>query len=74
MRDNWFPLSMFLAGLIVAGTAGVIRGDWLGSSAAAAVEKRLSERSDREIAEVRADLTYLRSRLDELIAMQKRGR
>ena len=68
---NWFAMTMFLAGLVVAGFGGVLRGDWLGSTAAAAVEHRVSERADREIAEIRADLTYLRSRLDELIALQK---
>jgi len=74
MKDRWFSIAMFLAGLLVAGTAGVIRGDVLGNKAADAVEHRLSIRADREIAEIRADLTYLRSRLDELISMQKRGR
>ena len=68
---NWFAVTMFLAGLVVAGLGGVVRGDWLGSNEAEAVEARVNERADREIAEIRADLTYLRSRLDELIALQK---
>ena len=68
---NWFAVTMFLAGLVVAGFGGVVRGDWLGGTAATAVEQRVNERADREIAEIRADLTYLRSRLDELIALQK---
>jgi len=71
MKANWFAISMFLAGLVVAGFAGVVRGDWLGSKHADAVEHRVNERVDREITEIRADLTYLRSRLDELIALQK---
>jgi len=70
-EKNWFGVAMFLAGTIVTGAAGVLRGDFLGGKAAEAVEIRINERADREMAEVRADLTYLRARLDELIALQK---
>ena len=68
---NWFAVTMFMAGIVIAGFGGVVRGEWLGDRAAEAVEQRVNERADREIAEIRADLTYLRSRLDELIALQK---
>lgn len=68
---NWFSVAMFLAGLVVAGVGGVIRGDFLGASAAEAVERRVNERADREIAEVKTTLVYLRTRLDELIALQE---
>jgi len=72
MREkNWFSIATFLAGIIIAGAIGVLRGDFLGGKAAEAVEMRVVERADRDMAEVRADLTYLRSRLDELIALQK---
>jgi hypothetical protein len=40
-KAPWFAIAMFLAGALLTGSAGVIRGDWLGEDAAREVEERV---------------------------------
>lgn len=58
--SRWFSISMFLLGVILAGAAGVLRGDWLGERAANAVEHRVEGRLERME-------NRLNKRLDEIL-------
>ena len=60
----WFPVSMFLAGSLLTGTAGVVRGDWLGTRAAEAVETRLQTQVD----DLRAQYRFLAAQNSQLLA------
>lgn len=58
-------VALFLAGMVITGAGMVIRGDFLGSEAAEAVETRMTQRLDRE-------LSYIRDQLREVKQLLRR--
>ena len=66
MADLWQSLAFFLGGLVVSGVAMILRGDFLGRQAAKEVERRLSERMDREIASVGRELREIKEAIVRL--------
>lgn len=57
---------MFLAGLVVAGLGGVIRGDYLGRQAALEVEARVNQRIDRTLTSTDKALQEINRRLERI--------
>jgi len=59
-------LAFFLGGLVVAGAGMMIRGDFLGTKAAAEVEARINERMNREMTSIHADLQEIKGSIRDL--------
>ena len=59
-----FAVCMFLAGVVVTGVAGVIRGDYIGRDAAHEVEERLNRRIDDTLVEINRRLDRLDRRTE----------
>ena len=47
--SRWFSVAMFLLGAVLTGTLSAIRGDYLGTKAAEAVEIRLTARDQERL-------------------------
>jgi hypothetical protein len=58
-------LVSLLMGVAMTGVSMVVRGDALGKEAAAATEKRLEKRMDREYLALRETLRRIEGKLDE---------
>ena len=67
MNGKGWHVAIFLAGLLVGGLAGVIRGDWLGGDAAQAVESRLKERVERIEERIHDDIKEIKEDLKRLL-------
>lgn len=59
-------LIAFLAGLLIAGLAGVVRGDWLGKDAATAVHEDVLHRLERTEDKLLDYLERMEGKIDEL--------
>lgn len=67
---RWFSISMLLLGLVIAGFAGVLRGDWIGRSAAQEVEQRVEKRMEEKFEALKEDMQEIKSDLKELLRAQ----
>ena len=56
----------FLVGVILAGGAGIVRGDWLGQKAATEVELRLKEQAKTDLGYVMSDLLDIKEAIRDL--------
>ena len=56
----------FLVGVIFAGGAGIVRGDWLGQKAATEVELRLKEQAKTDLGYVMSDLLDIKEAIRDL--------
>jgi len=61
-------VALFLAGAMLSGMLMMLRGDWLGSKAAEAVEGRLSDRINRYELKLDQRLGRMETALRELAA------
>lgn len=59
--SRWFAVAMFLAGVTVSGSAGVIRSDWVGEKAAESVKIELKE----DIVDVKEDIQKVDARWEK---------
>ena len=66
-----WKVALFLAGVILSGMLMMLRGDWLGSEAAQAVESRLSKRINRYELKLDRRLERMETTLKELAAQGK---
>ena len=64
-------VALFLAGALFAGTAGVIRGDWLGRDAASEVRIEVLDIHDRDTVYLKEGQDRIEKKLDELLRIQR---
>lgn len=61
----------FLAGLVLAGLAGVVRGDWLGREAASEVKSEVLVYHDKDIEHLKEGQDRIEKKLDELLRITR---
>lgn len=66
-----WKVAIFLAGFLIAGVAGVIRGDWLGDQEAQEVKEYIVEYHDRDFANMKEQLTRVEKKVDQLLQIQR---
>jgi len=64
-------VALFLAGALFAGTAGVIRGDWLGRDAAEEVKVEVTAAHDKDLGYMKEDMQRIEKKIDELLRIQR---
>jgi len=67
---NWFSISMLLLGIVLGGFAGVLRGDWIGEEAAAAVEIRVESHMQERFGALKEDIQEIKDDLKELLRVR----
>ena len=66
-----WALTAFLAGIVVAGLAGVVRGDWLGDEAAEHVREEITVYHDKDVDHLKEGQERIEAKLDELLRIQR---
>lgn len=66
-----WAITAFLAGLVVAGLAGIIRGDWVGRDAASEVRIEVLDIHDRDVVYIKEGQDRIEKKLDELLRIQR---
>lgn len=61
-----FPALMLLVGVVLTGAGMAVRGDWLGTDAAEAVEERVNDRIDRAEERTKEMFDMVLTQLEEI--------
>jgi len=70
-KGVWFSISLFLAGILLSGSAMVVRGDFLGDKAAEEVEDRMEQRVDRLEERIHGDIQEIKQDVKTLLQQRK---